>query len=196
MSLKWSTRLAILACSLECLVVAQTPEHASTTNLPPAARNWGPETNGLRLSLSFSKSTFQSGEGIVATVLTTNVGSVPLQVSDTSMGNFRFTISGPAGQQVPLTPAAQRAQHGLIASWDTERPIRANGFLKEEENLSETWEMSKPGRYRITAIRPVSRPNWMELKAKGVPLKERFAYVTSNTVEIEVTGRTKAATSR
>lgn len=151
-------------------------------------RVWGAETNGLQLSMSLNKTNYSVGEPVWAKMIIRNSGLKVKRVQETlQISDFKFTILDASGNPVPLTPYGKEWEsRPLISHWNTERELKLGDQLKNEHRLDQIWDMSQPGKYRITAIRPVSLDNWMELKTKGVPLKERFAYVTSNTVEMEV----------
>lgn len=148
---------------------------------------WGPPTNGLQLSLSLNKTNYSAGEEIWAKMLLRNVGSTAKKVEQTlQITDFMFTILDPDNKPARLTPFGERLKNEPVMMWDSIRTLKPGDEMGDEHRLNHIWDMSRPGKYRITAVRPVSLDNWMELKAKGVPFRERSAYVTSNPVEVEV----------
>jgi hypothetical protein len=128
-------------------------------------------------------------EPIWVNMVLKNVGQTVKKVWETGgLGDFDFVIVDEKGSAAPLTPLGKKLKSAPEVSWSNERELPPGAQMQNEHRLDKVWDMKRPGKYCITAIRPVSLDNWTDLKARGVPLKERFAYVTSNTVEIEVSG--------
>jgi hypothetical protein len=178
--------LAGLLCLLNFQLEAQI--NGSSTNLNPhSAINWGGETNGLQLSLAFSKLKFVKGEPIAAELKLKNVSDQALHINETlQIEDFRFTVVHEKIGPVPLTEYGERRKRQMIVNWNSVRTLAPSESLDNTHNISTVWDLSRPGKYRITALRVADRENWQELKKQGAPKEKMIFYIPSNTVEIEV----------
>jgi hypothetical protein len=184
-----------------CLQIAfydGTSAAQSTDGLPRAAQistsdnqsptsNWAPETNGLQLSLAFSKLKFVKGEPIAAELKLKNVSDQALHINETlQIEDFRFTIVHEKIGPVPLTEYGERRTRDMIVNWNSVRTLAPGEALENTHRISAVWDLSRPGKYRITASRIASRENWQELKKQGASKGKMIFYIPSNAVEIEV----------
>lgn len=116
--------------------------------------NWGPVTNGLRMSIRFYQTTFTNGEPIHAIILWRNVGADPGYFSSASWENYPFELylSHEGNKIKPLMPRLNQdpASFDGSAGGSTVEPGTQWRF---NLRLDKIFDLNHPGTYELKAKR-------------------------------------------
>ena len=140
------------------------------------ARQWGPTTRGLTLSISISNATCLVGEPIIASVAMRNVTNTPSVFPLTfPLTCFALSAVDASEAAVPLTDYAQRFLLGTGGINTMKWGLKPNEALKLRYPLNRAYDLTKPGEYLVTARYLIFSPR-----------TTNSVYLISNTVTVKV----------
>jgi hypothetical protein len=141
------------------------------------ATQWGPATEGCRISLSFDKTEYDFGESINLSATVQNVGREKLQVEGNQLRfPYRFEFYGPKSEETPLTLWGQAFMRTHGGSQSQQILSRGETRTDTFPTLNRAYDMTLAGKYSIVVHRIV--PSELDPKA--------WIDVASNTLIIEV----------
>lgn len=148
--------------------ILQSSIEAATTNADDGRNvNWGSKTNGIEMSLRIEKTNLMLGEPVVSWVLLRNSSEQPIsyQINRPQI-ELNVVISNADGARVNLTPAGERFFKAITLLPDG--TVLSAGRLsvasvtlepgmqhKCQLELDKLFELGKPGKYGVVAIRRI-----------------------------------------
>jgi hypothetical protein len=119
-----------------------------------AMSEWGPFTEGVTLSLEAPAPAFPPGAEIVLAARLMNYSNAPIRAPVSSVWldyEIHVTRDG-EGEIHPTALAAQRREAAYMGR-HTRQDLQNKEKFTEEIPLSEWFDLSRPGRYRVVASR-------------------------------------------
>ena len=164
---------------------ATAPPTATASPATMSSAVWGQESNGLRLSISLSKTNIQVGDTVLAVIDLENLGPDHDVFLGCNMNDwYDIEIVDAKGRTIPhgrfgdvdcySTPSSSPLNHGSI----TEVTVRLNDKFK----------ITDAGSYRATAMSTVHLPSISKIGADGklTYFQPVLATLTSNDVQFSV----------
>jgi hypothetical protein len=157
----------LLRGDVVCIDCDLKAEHTGT-------QSWGAIQQGFQTSVYISNKVYAAGEDILASVALRNTLDHAIPFGLPNVPIFGLTITDPDGRSAALTDYGRRQAGGTFTSVFSER-LSSQGILKMQYPLEKLFDMTKPGKYVVTARYCIPKSN-----------DTNSVCAISNTVTVEV----------
>jgi hypothetical protein len=163
---------------LACPGIAPTAaDQEAPTAQDEKAVQWGPETEGFRLSIAIDQDEFTPDQPVFLRVTLKNVGPEEVQVEKIgSIRSYKMAVLLPRTEkQAPPTLRGKRLLESPLAK-ATSFGLAVNEEATDTVHLNRVFDMTLSGTYKVTVKRMVP-------KRDG---SDEYTYVTSNAIKITI----------
>jgi hypothetical protein len=175
--MKRKKKLFIGLSLVVCLGAAASGQHQPHPKRDAAAQKRFEDFQSLKMELTAERTEWRVGEPIDLTLKITNPSENDIGLVNfmPSIYKYQITVTGRYGQPIAETAELRelRAQ-GVVSA--ISGGVRSKGTLEERIPISRSFQMDKPGIYRIKVKRLMG----------NISATERFFYRESNTLTISV----------
>ncbi len=117
-------------------------------------RQWGEQSGPYRLSILSDKDEYVNGTPVKITCTVKNVTDRPgfISTGTSAISGYKITVKIPVHEWMNWTPTAALLPRGIEGStwW---RLLDAGDEISRDIDLAEWYDLSKPGKYRVTFSR-------------------------------------------
>lgn len=143
----------IVALVVVTLVVLQTqPSTNQVGTASQAEIAWGPPAEGCKLGLQTRKQNYSPGDAVMLAVVLRNDGQHSVwHVLLHPLVEYKIEVLLPDGKRAPLTLYGQLLTEASRNTGAAKHELRPGEEIQQTYVLSQLYDMTLPGEYRITA---------------------------------------------